>query len=307
MLILKILYYPLYLMIFTLDQIALYAKRARSTPRSISEELRGWRWNEPPVFPSSSRTLGVSDVLSTCPTGRDVFLRYVKWVRSGTEPRGSLIHETYASAVETVKRFIYEGVSDGNQLRSSMLEEFYTFMKRLDKYRDFPQYLEVGRAMWDYVSSVYSSELDRAVQRSPFLARDSLASMIVPFFVEYPIDGSLVGLNQVRVDAFIPQIPMVAEMKTGVRKKYELSLAGYALAYESNFETPVDFGLLCYVKYEGRINVRCDFKVISDRMREEFLEERDKRLEILDKEIDPGLPNFCDPHCPFLSVCGGKR
>ncbi|WP_256202699.1 CRISPR-associated protein Cas4 [Sulfuracidifex tepidarius] len=55
----------------------LLSRRTRSTPRSISEELRGWNWSEPPVYPPSTMTLGVSDLTNgLCPTGRFAFLKY---------------------------------------------------------------------------------------------------------------------------------------------------------------------------------------------------------------------------------------
>jgi CRISPR/Cas system-associated exonuclease Cas4 (RecB family) len=52
------------------------------------------------------------------------------------------------------------------------------------------------------------------------------------------VDGTLVGLSaNGRIDALIPQVPILVVMKTGTwRRGQERSLAGYALAYESRYE-----------------------------------------------------------------------
>ncbi|MBP1356974.1 MAG: type I-A CRISPR-associated protein Cas4/Csa1 [Sulfolobus sp.] len=299
-------------MFFTNSDIVIYAKRVKETPRLISEELRGWRWSEPPVLPPSNTSLGVSDITGgLCPNGRMVYLRYVKKVKEPFSPelaRGSLIHEVYAGSIETIKKIIYEeGKIDGNKLRSLASDFFSEFFKELEKkYSKVPDYAEVAKTVWDYSVNIYASEVEKARARSPFLSKDSLVSLVVPFYVEYPIDGSLVGLSQnLRADALIPQIPIIAEMKTRKLKEvYDLALAGYALAYESVYYTPVDFGLLCNVVVKGgSVLVKCDFKKISDRLRQEFLEERDRRLEIIEKGVDPGLPKQCEPDCPFLNYC----
>jgi CRISPR-associated protein Csa1 len=71
----------------------------------------------------------------------------------------------------------------------------------------------------------------------------------------------------------------------------------------------VDLGLLCHVRLdlvEERVYDRCELKVLGDGIRTEFLQERDRRLQVLESGSDPGLPKFCDAECPFLNHCGGK-
>ncbi|BBD73327.1 type I-A CRISPR-associated protein Cas4/Csa1 [Sulfodiicoccus acidiphilus] len=299
-------------MFFTPEDVALYAKRVRQTPRQVGEEMRGWRWPEPPLLPPSGRTLPVSDASGAlCQTGRYVYLSYVKWVKAPTSPeaaRGSLIHEAYAESVETVRKLIYSGeVVDGNALRSAMLDEYYEAERRLSEYSSVQDFHNVVKAIWDRATSVFGASLDRARERARG-RRETLAAATIPFLVEFPIDGSLVGLSpNSRVDALIPNVPLVVEMKTGARRRaHERALAGYALAYESQYEVPVDFGLLCYVRVEDKVSDRCELLKIGEALRTEFLEERDRRLQVLEDGVDPGLPKFCDRECPFLSHCGGK-
>ncbi|MEM3849418.1 MAG: type I-A CRISPR-associated protein Cas4/Csa1 [Zestosphaera sp.] len=287
-------------MFFTLNDVLLLSKRLRSFPRLISEELRGWKWSEPPVYPSSSTLLSVSDLTNGfCETGRFIYLKS-KGLKPEFRPGISLIHDVYAYSIQTIKRIIYEDEPNGNRLKTLMEDEFYTFSKGIEE-------ADKVKALWNYVTDIYAAELDK-VKSKPFLTKDSIVSMVIPFYVEFPIDGSLVGLQQtIRADAFIPLIPMMAEMKTGkYRKAHELALIGYALAYESQFEIPIDFGYLCYVNVDGdKVVNNCRVVPLSDSLRSEFLEVRDRALEAIDKGIDPGLPKRCDQDCPFLKHCTG--
>lgn len=296
-------------MFFTQSDLIILSRRVKESPRNISEEMRGWKWSEPPVLPPSHNLINVSDITNgICHTLRNLYLK-AKGVKMPSTPlliRGAVIHESYSFAIETVKRLIYEGVKD---LRSSMLDEFYNLLRRLEAKYDVGEQGEVAKAVWDYATNIYSSELEKAIGRTPYMTRDSLASLVVPFFVEYPLDGSLVGLGDVRADAFLPQIPMFAEVKTGAkREKHLLSLAGYAVAYESVFETPVDFGMICYAQVnEKSFRHRCELIALNDRLRASFYEERDRGMEIIDKDQDPGLPKSCYRDCPYLTHCLGDK
>ncbi|BAB64978.1 putative CRISPR-associated protein Csa1 [Sulfurisphaera tokodaii str. 7] len=287
-------------MFFTLSEIQLLSKRMKGFPRAISEELRGWHWNEPPLYPSSNTLLSVSDLTNgLCDSGRYVYLKHKGIVPKVEAKIGNTIHTTYATAIETIKRLIYEHEDlDSVKLRTLMTDEFYNLKVEV---------IEVAKILWDHIVSIYSAELEKA-RSKPFLRKDSLASLVIPFHVEYPVDGSLVGLQSaLRVDAFIPILPLIAEMKTGSYKRdHELALAGYALAFESQYEIPVDFGYLCYVNViEGKIHNNCRLIVISDTLRQEFVEVRDRALRAIDDDVDPGLAKKCSADCPFLPHCKG--
>ncbi|ARM74583.1 type I-A CRISPR-associated protein Cas4/Csa1 [Acidianus manzaensis] len=287
-------------MFFTISDVMLLSKRIKSTPRLISEELRGWNWNEPPIYPSSNTLLNVSDLTNGfCQTQRYVYLKY-KGNKVEVKPGlGSVIHQTYAEAIQTLKKLIYENENiDGNRIKTLMSDIFYDFSKNMT-------YVETSKILWDYITDIYAAEVNK-VRGKLYLTRDSMVSLVIPFYVEFPIDGSAIGLQQaIRADAFIPSIQLIAEMKTGkFRHAHELALAGYSLAYESQYEIPMDFGYLCYVNVDdGKVMNNCRLIPINDSLRTEFLEERDKALESIDKNVDPGLPKKCDNECPFLSLC----
>ncbi|QKR00759.1 type I-A CRISPR-associated protein Cas4/Csa1 [Metallosphaera tengchongensis] len=286
-------------MFFTLSDVTLLAKRVKLTPRAISEELRGWHWNEPPLLHSSSTYLGVSDLTNGyCETGRFAYLKH-KGVKPEAIKGANDLHYVYAEAVQGVKRLIYEEGDrvTGGRLQTLMTDEFYRVVRNVVD-------PERAKVMWDHVVNIYTAEVDKYRSRL-FLTRDSLVSLVVPFHVEYPIDGSLVGLqNNIRADAFVPMVPLVAEMKTGrPRRAHELALAGYSLALESQFEVPIDFGYLCYVTVDKGVFTTCRLVQVSDPLRNEFLETRDRAVEAIDNDLDPGMPKRCDDSCPFLNHC----
>ncbi|MFP3202822.1 MAG: type I-A CRISPR-associated protein Cas4/Csa1 [Sulfolobus sp.] len=287
---------------FTYSELILLSKNIKKMPRSIDESLRGWNWNEPPVYSPSMSQVSVSE-LGYCSTLRNIYLKQkgYKGEVSTQILMGSMVHTVYARAIESIKRIVYSQQDiSGDRLKTLMTDEFYSVL------REFESLGQYAKVLWDHITNIYSAELDKIRSKFSNITRDSLVSILVPFYVEFPVDGSLVGLSSsLRVDAFVPFIPLIAEMKSGKYKYYhELSLAGYALAVESQYEIPVDFGYLCYVNVsEKEVRSNCKLIHINDSLRSEFLEMRDKGIEIIDKGIDPGVAKDCEKECVFYKVC----
>lgn len=76
-------------MFFTFEEVVRLSEYVSRMPRHVSEELRGWRWSEPPLLHSSTVYLSFSEATyGVCPTGRDVYLRRVARVRPPRLPPG---------------------------------------------------------------------------------------------------------------------------------------------------------------------------------------------------------------------------
>ena len=78
---------------------------------------------------------------------------------------------------------------------------------------------------------------------------------------------------------------IVVEIKLGNKyaRWHEVQLAGYALALESQNETPYDFGIIISVNLNPLlINVKGVY--IDDSLRQEFIESRDNMAEELIQE-----------------------
>jgi CRISPR-associated protein Csa1 len=70
-------------------------KLVRGMRADVGEELRGWRWGEPPVAPPPLGVrLSVSEIVGGhCESRRDLYLRRVLRVRA--EPNGSMKFGAY--------------------------------------------------------------------------------------------------------------------------------------------------------------------------------------------------------------------
>lgn len=305
-------------MFYTFEDAVRIFKAFRQMPREVSDELRGWRWMDYPLTPSSNVKLTVSDVVNEfCDSGRAVYLKYIMKIESKANWRinlGSLIHNIISEACRVAKLIVYLGsVEDGASFR----EEFENkFPKIIDKVMNKTEkessekILLILKRIWGYAANVFASAFDKQSSKSPYLSIDGLAALVVPMITEYPLDGSLIGLTKaIRVDALIPP-NLIVEVKTRAYKEcYEVGLAAYALSFESIYETPIDFALLVNLGFDKDFK---SFKVyeksvlISDELRQRFIERRDWLARIVEEEIDPGKAKKCDINCPFLYYCSSE-
>jgi len=284
----------------------------------VSSELRGWSWCDPPVLFVGCSRLSVSDIVSICSTGRDVFLRYVVGVRgrfSKYVVRGLVVHVAFRELVHSLKRILYCGnVRSGVELLEALKKEGHLVFSRVF---DDPVYSTIDARevetlfweVWRRGMTIYSGAFDRYLRNADIDVRyvDSIVKMIVPLDVEFRIDGSRIGLSNVRVDALLfPNIPV--EIKVGEGVKPELALTGYALALESILRKPINHGVV--VNVDVRNDLSLSWKVrtilIDENLRLEFLHERDRRADIVDKKIDPGISPSCPLTCPYYEYCHGK-
>lgn len=284
----------------------------------VDDELRGWSWASPPVSSPPGIPLGVSDITSGfCSTGRDVYLRYVMKEReedNSVLQVGRLVHSVFSWVIEGVKKIMFcRGMSvTGDDLEREMKVLGEEIERRiLSKYelidKDKREWL--FRKLWGKGTRTYVAALEEAKSKSRFFRTDSLVYATVPVLSEFPIDGSLIGLSPaLRIDALMPP-HMLMELKTRrPRHVFEITLAGYALAFESQYRTPIDHAILTYIniRWGREVYARPNVIPISQSLREEFIELRDSRKEIITYGIDPGKPPECSEECPYRRICGER-
>ncbi|WP_333639631.1 type I-A CRISPR-associated protein Cas4/Csa1 [Pyrobaculum aerophilum] len=296
-------------MFFTFEEVVRLSEYVARMPRHVSEELRGWRWSEPPLLHSSPVYLSFSDVTyGVCPTGRDVYLRRVAKVKPSQLPPevevGYLIHAVYSGAVVAARMLSLAGLQTGHDFLDSMRARFEEFIQGLYTSRQwsltYDEVLKTAWPVWDHASVVFGGALERG--RAKRLQGDSLASYVVPFHVEFPVEGYRIGLTQGYIDALLPPVIPV-EIKVGAPAHWHrVELAAYALALEAVFNTPVDFGLLVYVQ-PSPFQYFHIVVPIGDGLRLEFIEARDRKARLVESGTDPGKAEKCSKQCPFYYYC----
>ena len=298
-------------MFYTIDDVVRFARMFRGLKIDVSDELRGWRWSDYPLMYPFSFRLSLSDVANGfCETGRFVYVKYVVKAREKVNwrvKRGSLIHKVYAEAVRVAKSAVYDGVVDSDEFKVRFMGEGERVRAEVLKgYGDVPRAELIFDKLWSYAADVYASSLVRARSKSPYLSLDSLAYLTVPLTAEYPIDGGLIGLTgAIRVDALLHPNIMVEVKTREFHPDYELGLAGYALAFESQYETPVNFAVLAQVRLTDNGSFKLYERIIrlDDQLRTRFIERRDQLAKIVEDQVDPGKPSRCHADCPYRQVC----
>jgi len=264
-----------------------------SSSYPISEELRGWCWDKPPVRPRASLGLSVYDVASYCPTRRDVWLRRVRRVRPQEVSAlrlGSDVHEVISNVANAVRTYAVLGnlwECDSGVI-SGILERFKS-RGWFNVLRDIA-YITYFTLMSDYVWSAHGQGAQ------PFLG----------WLSEVRVDGSPIGLSpNLRVDALVSG-NLVIDFKVGRRfENHDLALAAYALALEANLEVPIDYGFIVYITPNGLSKVSVRAVYIDSDLRRDFIDSRDEAIDMLLSEREPPKALSCPQTCPYRQYCAG--
>ena len=307
-------------MFFTWSDVGELSRTIRRTPfEGVSEELRGWSYTEPPVAPTYSVKLGVSDIVpGYCETGRNIYIKYVLHAKQRPNSileRGYIVHSIHENAVASAKRIILTltKISGDTFLENFRSELDYVKNRILSRTHVYSveEASWLIEALWRKAGFIYSGEIEKALSRSRHLSRETLVSLVSPELAEFPVDGTLVGLTPtLRIDSLLPTGLIVEIKSRPFKEEYMLTLAGYALAFESQYETPVDFGVLLQVQIDERkrdIKFYKKIVPISDDLRSSFLERRDMLMASIAENRDPGMPEICNPACPYLHVCQPRK
>ena len=308
-------------MIFVSDEELERLKREIHTRlrEGVSEELRGWNWDRPPVAPYSRSILfGVSALAGRyCENFRDIYLRYVlkrKVPVSEKLVRGLFFH-----------RLIYRTISAARSIMlSSWPFKIEELEKALDSIRDLvgksaedvalrlgkepsPEDMVRAEALRKFMVRQIVCEVERVRMRHPWPNVETVLAEALPSVAERRIDGSRLGLSR-SLSVDLLEGNLILEVKTGdVRSFHKYAIAGYALALEAATGVPHDAGIIIYVGFleNGDPVLRHRSVLVDDALRREFLAIRDEAAEIVENGIDPGMPAHCPDYCPWRPVCHG--
>lgn len=276
---------------------------ARET--GVDKELRGWNWHQPPLKPYFDNVkLPMYEVSSRyCPTNRDTYLHHVEKVYGVPSARMALGKILHGVVSDSLQAFL--------QRRSVSFEAWWQKI-RWQEIAEKPENVkEPCREVWDFMQTMCAARLAEASSKQPHASELDLMASAVPFLVEHRISGELLGLSDVlSVDCYDYLRAIVFDLKIASTKEewHRLYPVGYALVFESVHEVPVDICCIVYLNVgDGQISVQKDLFFASDELRQWWIEERDKKLEIVAERKDPGKPerSQCKEYCQYYSACYG--
>jgi CRISPR-associated protein Csa1 len=182
---------------------------------------------------------------------------------------------------------------------------------RVQDYLSESEILDLKReseVLFDYIILQAAARLDRILSEVTKIPDvESIIAKVVSMDVERLVNGRLLGLShELRVDMFTDR-RIVIDIKTGeLRDFHKYTLAGYALAIESDLEIPIDYGIITYLLVDKDVvKIRNMVYFIGDELRREFIEMRDEAFNIIHNNMDPGKPPTCPGYCIYYSVCNG--
>ncbi|MDI9560486.1 MAG: type I-A CRISPR-associated protein Cas4/Csa1 [Pseudomonadota bacterium] len=288
----------------------------------VHPDLRGWNWSLPPIVTDFRARLGVSDIASLyCASGRDLYLKKIGKIGfrlNEAMVEGLLLHRVVSEIFTRSKLIIYSNPKitsldfDTKIGTIDLTEEAKEWGFDLEgKKTGVPALSEAmlykGKLIWEFEKTRIAYRIDDIRSRYPYCESDAFVFLVLPVIVEQRLNGQFLGLSKnLAVDGYIFSQGMVVDLKFDpeTREFHKLTTTGYAMVMESLYEFPVDLGCIVYVRFkDGQIRLVRDFHHISDELRQWFIEERDRRLRLIEDEIDPGRSDECYETCPYKEVC----
>jgi len=271
----------------------------------VSNELRGWNWHQPPLKPYYGDVrLPMYAVASRyCPSGRDVYLRNVEGVRPKLNVNIALGKMFHGVVSDCLQCFLQQKPAD--------FESWWGKVRWSEIPADPEGLVEPSRRLWEFVSKLCEARLAEVASQQPYASPYDVVASALPFLVEHKISGELLGLSGIlSIDCYDYLRAIMFDLKVADEREewHRLSPVGYALVFESVHEVPVDVCCVVYLNVkDGRVRLSKDLCFASDELRQWWIEERDRKLEIVAEGKDPGKPERykCDESCMFFHSCYG--
>ena len=265
----------------------------RARKLGVDDSLRGWSWSSPPLLFPYEVPLGLSEVANAyCATSRDVYARRV--LGATPEPNekmllGGALHDAFRDWTVHAKKILYDcGAGDPEAAMREI--------------QDFPApELPEARLLVSYETNAIEFRLREALGQFPRTKTDALVAQVLPVTLGAMLDGAFLGLSRrLSTDLLNLGEPCILNIIFNDEKRdfHPLTLAGYALVLEAVHEFPVDVGVTVYATVEDdRFHIECEFTVIGDELRMEFIEIRDEKQRMVADEFDPGPCESCEEWC----------
>lgn len=270
----------------------------------VSPELRGWNWYQSPLKPYYDDVkIPMYAICSKyCPTGRDVFLSQVNKVKPILNEKMTLGKILHGIVSDTILSFLNYFELD--------FEDWWSKIRWEDMSgnRDFLK--ERAKQVWEYVLEVCKAKYATHSASQPYASKRDLYASSIPFLIEHKISGELLGLSGLlSLDCYDYLRSIIFDLKVDDKQEdwHRLFPVGYAMVFESVYEVPVDVCCVLYITFiKDKLVIKKDLFFANNDLRSWWLEERDKKLEIVALRKDPGLPNHCPDDCIYYRLCRGE-
>jgi len=266
----------------------------------VSLELRGWNWHQPPLKPYYDVKIPMYAICSKfCPTGRDVFLSQVKGKKPILNSNVSLGKILHGAVSDSLLNFI-----KGEKIE---FEDWWSKIKWEGLVGDRESFKRKAKIVWDYVVNACKAKYIHSSTEQPFASKHDLIASSIPFLIEHKISGELLGSSgYISFDCYDYLRCIMFDLKVEAKPEewYRLFPVGYALVFESIYEVPIDICCVVYLNFIGdRLVIKKDLFFANDELRSWWIEERDKKLEIVAQGREPIMPKKCDQSCIYYHAC----
>jgi len=271
----------------------------------ISPELRGWSWHQPPLRPYyEDIRLPMHAVCSKyCPTDRDLYLGNVEKISGILNFKMALGKVLHGVVSDYLQSFI--------QRRDLDFESWWQKIRWKEIPAKPEDVLKPAMRVWEYLVKMCEARYAEISTRQPYASEQNLIASTVPYLIEHKISGELLGLSGLlSLDCYDYMKAIMFDLKVQSESQdwHRLAPVGYALVFESIHEVPVDVCCIVYLNLMAdRIVVKKDLFFAGDELRNWWIEERDKKLEIAAERKDPGKPDRsqCKEDCMYYQACYG--
>ena len=273
-----------------------------------------------------------------CPTDRDVYLYAVGRSRNLQHTWLSLAGKYYEDFLFAFHRYSKAQVARRSNESDNSSYDLYVSLTRhyRRKIKKITNALETLRSNYSFINAVRLQEIQtllRKLGRFEAIATCYLLDLTIsragagvnlrrqfgylfPLELEYELDSidTDLGLTPAAKPDFIFDRRIIGDIKSGQYKDFwKITLAAYALAYESATGRDMNFGLIYHVADKRRFYVpdynKTTILLISNELRLAFAEQRNRKFEVYTNQIDQGLADrqiFCK-NCIYFRECEKDR
>ncbi len=296
---------PMYFLSEVEHKLLIHKLLSTAREVQVSPQLRGWNWYQPPLKPYHDTRLPMYSVVSKfCPTDRDIYLSHVERSKAPVNFRmvlGKIVHGVVSDCL-----------LDYLRQRDVRFDEWWNNVRWDEIPYDPGTLRKPAEASWNYMERCLKARYSEFSAAQPYASEQDRLASTAPFLVEHKISGELLGLSGLlSLDCYDYLRGIMFDLTVDSRPKewHRLAPVGYALVFESVHEVPIDVCGVVYVSFlEEKLSVRKDLFFANDELRSWWIQERDRKLEIVAEGRDPGKPSRseCEASCIQCSTCWGE-